>query len=60
MRQVEYKDKMDEEWELFTRAMKEQSVVRDDVYALSQIMPVHSDVCVTAWNGYKCIHKRNL
>ena len=29
VRQVEYKDKMDEEWELFTRAMKEQSVVRN-------------------------------
>ncbi len=27
VRQVEYKDKMEEEWELFQKAMKEENVV---------------------------------
>ena len=37
VRQVEYKNKMDEEWELFTRAMKEQNVVGNRISILPQL-----------------------
>ncbi len=49
VRQVEYKDKMDEEWELFTRAMKEQSVVSNQglfVQCVSQFISMICFPCI--------------